>query len=369
MITIGLMSGTSLDGVDAVAVRFESSRQCEVLGATHIEMPTDFRTQLMQLATGTCETEIEVMGDAGVTLARLYAQAVHTLLKQLHLTAHDIAAIGAHGQTIRHRPERHFTIQLNQPAHLAEYTGIDVIADFRARDVAAGGEGAPLVPAFHQAVFAQATPTAIVNIGGIANVTLLPARDDLQTPILGFDTGPGNMLLDAWCTQHLQQNYDHEGRWARSGQLHVQLLEKALKDPYFDHPIPKSTGREYFSEQWLQTLLNSLPHPVAPADIANTLTELTSRSIADALKHYAADVHQLVVCGGGAFNCFLLERLQVALPHVQIQSSSDFGLDPLSVEGAAFAWLAQAFLNRQPGNLASVTHAKGPRILGALYPH
>lgn len=370
MITIGVMSGTSLDGADAVAVDFRDDGTIACLGSAGVPMPPELGAELLALAVGT-DNEIERMGDASVALAKLYARAVDELLAAAGLRRADVAALGVHGQTVRHRPERGFTLQLNHPALVAELTGIDVVADLRSRDVAAGGEGAPLVPAFHAAVFSGDRPTAVLNVGGIANFTLLPAADDAAGTVLGFDCGPGNMLLDHWMRTARGLPYDAEGAFARSGAVDEALLEAMLAGPYFARPIPKSTGRELFSPAWLAAHLGGVSRD--PRDVAATLTELTARSAAEALMRWAPETETLLICGGGALNPFLRERLAAALRALgsrigRVDDTSARGLDPMAVEGAAFAWLAHAFLTRRPGNLPAVTRAAGPRILGALYP-
>lgn len=378
MITIGIMSGTSLDGVDAVALRFTRAASVqeetfETLGRASLEIPQRLRDELRALATGTTH-EIERMGDASVALADLYTSVTEKLLSSCRLDRHDVAALGIHGQTIRHRPERGFTVQLNHPARVAEKIGIPVIADFRSRDVAAGGEGAPLVPAFHAHVFATAEPRAVLNIGGIANLTLLPGKAE-KGLVLGFDTGPGNMLLDHWMHVKFGVNLDRNGTVAASGHVLPKLLAAFLDEPYFAASFPKSTGRERFSPEWLDKKL-ALTGTVnaAPNDVAATLVELTAHSIASALQASHPQCKRLFVCGGGTLNPYLMTRLRSALwglpefSTLPVEDSSVAGIDPMAVEGAAFAWLARSFLAGEPGNLPTVTRATGPRILGALYP-
>ena len=301
---IGLMSGTSVDGVDAVLADFREAR-VNTLGHVHVPFKPELRAQLQALMQSGAD-EIERAGDASVALARAYADAVAQLLAKTNLAAKDIAAIGAHGQTIRHRPERGFTTQLNAPAHLSELTGIAVVADFRSRDVAAGGQGAPLVPAFHAAVFQGDAPRALVNIGGIANVTLLPARGSTE-PVRGFDTGPGNTLLDAWCERHTGKAFDESGAWSANGRVDASLLTRLLADPYFAQPAPKSTGREHFNAAWLDAMLAADGRALAAVDVQATLVALTANSINDALRAHA--VASCFVCGGGVFNGPLLQAL------------------------------------------------------------
>ena len=362
---LGLMSGTSLDGVDAVLADLGSSA-IRVLGHCSIPFSGPLKTELLALnAAG--DNELHRAALAGNGLARTYADAVHALLLQCHTSADQVKAIGVHGQTVRHRPQEFdgtgYTLQLNQPALLAELTGIDVVADFRSRDVAAGGQGAPLVPLFHQALFAANGPfTAILNIGGISNLSVLGSD-----ALLGFDCGPGNALLDAWCLAHTGQPFDDAGHWAASGAVHADLLAKLQGTPYFEKQAPKSTGRDLFNAPWLHQHLAYFP-PIPVADVQSTLTELTAWCCADSVLRYAPQCSLLIVCGGGALNHELIRRLQRKLAHCVVESSQEHGLPPLQVEAAAFAWLAQQTWHRKPGNHPSVTGARGARILGAIYP-
>lgn len=369
-ITIGLMSGTSLDGTDAVAMHF-SPQGMKRLGHVYLPFSTELRAELAAL-TLPGENEIERMGDASVKLVKNYAEAVKTLLARTALSPADIAAVGVHGQTIRHRPERGFTLQLNHPALLAELVGIDVVADFRSRDVAAGGEGAPLVPAFHAECFTGRVPRVILNLGGIANISVLPAKSS-SAPltgalggVVGGDTGPANMLLDTWIEQCCGLPYDKDGALAGSGRVDDALLTDLLDEPYFALDFPKSTGRELFSPAWL--FEKTKRHAsLTPEDTARTLVELTAVTVTDAVARLAPDARELVLCGGGSFNPTLVNALRVRFPG-QVFDTRHLGVDPMEVEAAAFAWLASRFLRREPGNLAAVTHAAGPRVLGALYP-
>lgn len=372
LVAIGLMSGTSLDGVDAVAVRFFPNGAMKMLGASHVPMPRALKADLLALAQGGCPDEIERMGPAAQALVRCYADAVQRLLTDLQLAPEDIAALGAHGQTIRHHPQTGFTLQLNDPARLAELTGIDVIADFRTRDVAAGGEGAPLVPAFHARAFAAEKPRAVLNIGGIANATWIPGAADLKTkPVLGCDTGPGNMLMDGFMRRTSGAPYDENGALAAQGQEQPALLAKCLQDPFFARDLPKSTGREDFSDDWLAQKLQGFER-LPPADVMATLCALTAESAAGMIARTGPETNAVLVCGGGALNPVLMARLKKALqkrlPACSLASTSAAGIDPMAVEGAAFAWLAKAFLTDEPGNLPAVTRAAGPRRLGAYYP-
>jgi len=359
---IGLMSGTSLDGVDGVLADF-SGRGMRTLHAAFTPFPAALRAELMALQASS-ENELEREALAANGLARCYADCVQALLP---FAPHPVRAVAAHGQTIRHRPELGFTRQTNNPALLAELTGIDVIADFRSRDVAAGGQGAPLVPAFHQARFGKRDALrVVVNIGGIGNISVLHGDGRVG----GYDTGPGNVLMDLWSARHLGQPYDADGAWAASGTVDLELLALLLDEPYFDQPPPKSTGRDLFHQQWLDKKLARRPG-LAPADVQATLTRLTAVSIARAieLETRAQAAQAVYVCGGGAYNSVLLRELHEALGGATpVESTEQLGVAPNRVEALAFAWLGYQFTRRQPGNLASVTGAAGPRILGALYP-
>jgi anhydro-N-acetylmuramic acid kinase len=305
---------------------------------------------------------------AGNALARTYAVAVAQVVRKCGIEPDAVRAIGAHGQTVRHRPQEFdgtgYTIQLNQPALLAELTGIDVVADFRSRDVAAGGQGAPLVPPFHQAFFGDRDHTAILNLGGIANLTILFAEGVGQT--YGYDCGPGNALMDAWCARHLARPYDEDGLWARGGRVIEPLLQHLLTEPFFAKPPPKSTGRDLFHEVWLDAHLTHFPE-VGPQDVQSTLTELTAIVAATGLRQSAPECATLIVCGGGALNIYLMERLRHAMQKCHVASSEAFGLPPLQVEALAFAWLAKKTLAGLTGNSPYVTGATGQRILGATY--
>jgi anhydro-N-acetylmuramic acid kinase len=366
---IGLMSGTSLDGADGVLVDF-SGKKLEVLAAASAPFTDEFRLELLALNSPS-DNELHRAARAANELAAVYAGVVAELLAQAGPV--QIAAIGAHGQTVRHQPQRisaaaagtGYTLQLNNPALLAELSGLAVAADFRSRDVAAGGQGAPLVPAFHAGVFGRAGETvAVLNLGGISNISVLPAN---AGPVLGFDCGPGNALMDAWCQRHRGRPYDAGGAWAASGKLLPALLESLLDDPYFSLAPPKSTGRDLFSLDWLAGKLASFAD--APAeDVQNTLTEFTARACIASIEAYGQGATELIVCGGGAFNGHLLQRLQAGLPALKVSTSDAHGLPALQVEAAAFAWLARQCLRRLPGNLPAVTGAAGPRVLGAIYP-
>lgn len=370
--TLGLMSGTSMDGADGVMVDF-SGPQPRVVASASEAFPPEFRAELLALNTAG-ENELHRAAVAGNALAALYAKVVAALLttaERQGIAAGQVLAIGAHGQTVRHQPQTTatgpgYTLQLNNPALLAELTGIPVVADFRSRDVAAGGQGAPLVPAFHHGVFGRADATvAVLNIGGISNLSVLPSQPD--APVLGFDCGPGNALMDAWCLQNTQQAFDAGGAWAATGRLLPALLSALMDEPYFAQPIPKSTGRDLFSLTWLAAKLAPF-QAERPEDIQYTLTEFTAKACITGASSYANDSESLIVCGGGAFNTHLLSRLQAGLPQMKVSTSDAHGLPPLEVEAAAFAWLARQTLKGLTGNIPSVTGARGPRVLGAIYP-
>ena len=376
---IGLMSGTSLDGVDAALVEFLddpetpaqknpeqiASQHCKVLHTFNFPYSSALRSELLALHDSG-NNELERGALIANQLSTLYAQAVNQLLSMAGITPSQVSAIGCHGQTIRHRPELGFTLQIGNSSLLAELTGITVIGDFRSRDIAAGGQGAPLVPAFHQAVFGHPTLNRVlINIGGIANLSYLPANGEIR----GFDSGPGNMLMDAWAERHLGKRYDESGNWAANGQVIPDLLERLLAEPFFTQVPPKSTGRDLFSLSWLEQYLQS---HYQPADVQRTLLELTAASIADAVRQYcqsdaAGMPDEIYLCGGGAYNSALFQCLRRLLQPVNIYMSDALGISVSWVEATAFAWLAKQTLHRLPGNLPAVTGAKGSRILGAVY--
>ena len=356
------MSGTSLDGVDAVLADFAAPSRPHQLGEIHLPFESALRESLLHLSLGGAEDELEQAGRAGVALAKVYANAARLAQQAAKVMPADVLAIGCHGQTVRHRPEQGFTVQLGNPALLAELTGVLVVTDFRSRDIAAGGQGAPLVPAFHRAVFHAANADrVIVNIGGIANLTYLPRTGE----VAGFDCGPGNVLMDVWISRHLGENYDSDGEWARTGKLLPDLLQAFCKDPYFHQSPPKSTGRERFNLGWLESLdLNGL----RPEDVQRTLLELTVTGIADAIKSHCCFAQQVFLCGGGACNGALLEALRNAMPELEISTTASLGIPVMNVEALAFAWLARQTLHHKHGNLPAVTGARHAAVLGAIYP-
>jgi anhydro-N-acetylmuramic acid kinase len=363
------MSGTSLDGVDGVLVDFSAQRP-QVLGFASLPFTDSLKAEFLALNVSGAD-ELHRAALAGNALARLYADVVALLLSQCSVPASAVRAVGAHGQTVRHQPQEFdgtgYTLQINQPALVAELCGIAVVADFRSRDIAAGGQGAPLVPPFHAAFFGQGgAPVAVLNIGGISNITLLNPSSGVD--VLGFDCGPGNALMDGWCFAHTGQPFDDRGQWAASGQVHPRLLAQLLSEPFFAAKPPKSTGRDLFNRRWLDAHLARLAEILPPQDVQATLTELTAQACAQSLLRYAPGCESLIVCGGGALNSYLMQRLAVALGSKVVQSSENFGLPPLQVEATAFAWLARQTVLGKTGSLKSVTGARGARILGAIYP-
>jgi anhydro-N-acetylmuramic acid kinase len=368
---VGLMSGTSLDGVDGVLADWSHPRP-RVLAHAHQPFSPAWRAELLALnAAG--HDELHRAALAANEVSRRYADVVHQLLRACGLEAKDVSALGAHGQTVRHRPQDFdgtgYTLQLINGALLAELTGIGTVCDLRSRDVAAGGQGAPLVPAFHAGLFGRAGQhVAVLNLGGIANLTLLPADGSVS----GFDCGPGNALMDGWCERHTGQAFDDGGRWAAGGQVDTGLLQRLLQEPFFAKAPPKSTGRDLLHLSWVEQALQSEPpdarHGRTPQDVQATLAELTARCAATELHRHAPLTAELLVCGGGAFNRHLMQRLEALLPGVAIASTAAQGVPPDQVEALAFTWLAHACTQRLPGNLPAVTGARGPRVLGAWYP-
>jgi len=366
---IGLMSGTSADSIDAALVDFSHDR-CQLLG-THSSDISDLKSEIHALAQPG-DNEIQRLGQLDRELGIRFAETVKQLLRQQQLTNTAIRAIGSHGQTIRHRPPsleggHAFSLQVGDPNTIAGHTGITTVADFRRRDIALGGHGAPLVPAFHQAVFHQpGVRRAIINIGGIANITLLEKSD--ETPMQGYDTGPGNGLMDAWTLTHLQQPYDAEGNWSRQGKTLPALLEQLLSTPYLALPPPKSTGRELFNLDWLNGQLGTLNQPFEPADVQATLLDFTAQTIATAIKRHSEEPLDVFLCGGGAHNRALVEKLSALLDPIQVATTDNIGVPVDWVEAIAFAWLAQQTLEGKPGNAPAVTGARTAAILGAIYP-
>lgn len=357
---VGLMSGTSLDGVDAVLVDFSGATP-HFLASQFLPFAAELRQELLAL-NQPAPDELHRCMLAGNRLADAYAEATRALLAQIKFPATSVRAIGCHGQTLRHRPECGYTVQIGNAARLAELSDISVINDFRSRDIAAGGQGAPLVPAFHDRILRHPEiHRVIVNIGGIANLTDLPPGGNTS----GFDCGPGNLLLDAWHQTHNDQPYDEDGRWAASGQVLPALLTRLLAEPYFALPPPKSTGRDLFNPDWLQQHLTGMETPV---DVQSTLLELTCRGIADAIRQRCGGATEIYLCGGGARNSALRNRLSELLPACRVDTTAALNVDPDFLEALAFAWLAQQTLQGQAGNLPAVTGARHPCILGAIHP-
>ncbi len=364
---LGLISGTSADGIDAALVRFDGdathARPELAFGRTYPWDPA-LRARLVELGQRTAMLTLDEVGELDVRIGRAFAQAAKAAIEASGVATADIAAIGSHGQTLRHRAhgEIPFTLQLGDPSTIAERCGLRVVADFRRRDVAAGGHGAPLVPAFHAATLhSDAEDRAALNLGGIANFTLLPANGAVH----GFDTGPANGLMDAWCLRHSGQAYDTGGGFAAQGRIDEALLARLLDEPWFALPPPKSTGRDQFHLAWMESKLRG---DEAPADVQATLLALSVRTIADALRAAQPHTQRVIACGGGVHNPLLMAALAAAMPGSVVESSAMHGLDPDFVEAMAFAWLARETLAGRPGNLPAVTGAAGPRVLGAIYP-
>jgi len=371
---MGMMSGTSLDGVDGVIAQIEPSGQLRVLAHSFVPFAPDFRNSLMQL-NESGDNELHRAALAGNTISRHYAQAADDLLSQTKLSPEHITALGAHGQTVRHRPLEFdgdtalqqtavgYTIQLINPSLLAELTGIDVVCDFRNRDLAAGGQGAPLVPAFHQGVFGKSDATvAVLNIGGIANLSVLYPDGSA----LGWDCGPGNALMDFWCATHTGKPFDDNGAWSSTGIISPHLLTILMAEPFLQRTPPKSTGRDLFNPTWLHARIPS--NTFLPQDVQATLTEFTAMACAHDVQRHTPEACELILCGGGALNGQLMQRLAHHLPGIPVVCSEERGLPPLQVEAAAFAWLAAKTMRRETSSLPSVTGAQGARVLGAIYP-
>ncbi len=362
---LGLMSGTSADGIDAALVQFPDTGGCRLLHGHTFEWTAEIRAELVALGQGNEPASLDALGQLDAQVGIAFAEAANQLLQQAGIDRAQVRAIGSHGQTIRHRPASvpAFTWQIGDANRIAELTGITTVADFRRRDVAAGGQGAPLMPAFHLAMLGSSDEDrAVLNLGGIANLSLL-ARDG---SLRGFDTGPANALLDGWCQRHLGHAFDADGAFAASGQINEALLARLLAEPWFALPPPKSTGREQFHLDWVQARLGE--QALAPADVQATLLELTAATVADALLAHLPGVKRLLVCGGGVRNPALLRRIGARLPEVTVASSAKHGLDPDFMEALGFAWLAHETLAGRPGNLPAVTGARGLRVLGAVYP-
>lgn len=360
---IGLMSGTSVDSIDTALVSI-SNNKVKVLAYSEYPVTSALRNKIEELCLPGPD-EIDHMGELDRQLGLLFAEATLDLLAKQSVPASAIRAIGSHGQTIRHRPNLPypFTLQIGDPSTIAFQTGITTVAHFRAKDIAGGGQGAPLTPTFHNAQFSTEKPRVVLNMGGIANISRLSSA---KTHLLGFDTGPANTLMDAWIKQHCQQNYDQQGNWAKSGHLHTNLLSAMLAHPYFEKAAPKSTGREEFSIRWLNDILSRM-EPIAAHDVQRTLCEFTALTISQAMTRFAPECTEIILCGGGSKNSFLVERLQALLPEHRFDTTDSHGIPVDAVEAAAFAWLAHRTLHSLTGNCASVTGARHDLILGGIY--
>lgn len=357
---IGLMSGTSLDGVDAVLMDFSEGRH-RLVDESFLPFEDALRSQLLRMHESRFD-ELHEAALLGNKLAHTYATATKGLLRKSGLPPAEVQALGCHGQTIRHRPDAGYTTQLGSGALLAELSGVTVVCDFRSRDIAAGGQGAPLVPSFHQAVFAHpSTHRVVVNLGGIANLTDLPPSGRVR----GFDTGPANLLMDAWAQRHIGSAYDKDGAWAKSGNVLTPLLDALLGHEFFSRKPPKSTGRDLFNLGWLEARLAG---GESAADVQATLLALTAESIARDIRNHCKGAREIYCCGGGADNAALIDAIRTALPGLRVASTAEIGIGPDWVEACAFAWLARQALHLRPGNLATVTGAIGARVLGAIYP-
>lgn len=358
---LGLISGTSADGIDAALVRFAPS--IEVVASSVTPYPGDLRERLLALTAPNAAIPLDLLGALDVEVGECFAAAALELLDRSGIAASNVRAIGSHGQTIRHRPlgAYPFSMQIGDASVIAERTGICTVADFRRADVAAGGQGAPLAPALHAAIFKQFAPCAVLNLGGIANLSLISGDGH----VLGFDTGPANCLLDAWHARHHGSACDRNGAWASSGTLNQPLLEAFVQDPYFTLEPPKSSGREYFNLAWVDGYLAG--RDIDASNVQRTLLALSARTIVDALHRHAPDTCQIFACGGGVHNTALMQALKAALAPAKFASTTAIGVDPDYVEAALLAWLAQERLAGRPGNLPSVTGARGPRLLGAIH--
>jgi anhydro-N-acetylmuramic acid kinase len=363
-IYVGLMSGTSMDGVDAALVDFTADTPR--LLAFHSEpYPAPLRKRLLQLVQG-ADDELARAAQLDVDLGHIFARAALAVVDKGGVRKRGVVAIGSHGQTVRHFPKIGSSLQIGDPNIIATTTGITTVADFRRRDMSVGGQGAPLAPAFHEILFrVRGRKRVVLNLGGIANITLLPRS--ASEAVTGFDTGPGNTLMDRWAERHLRQPMDTDGRWAASGEVDERLLSRMLRDRYFRMAPPKSTGTEYFSTQWLEDQLARENRHIPHQNVQATLCELTARTVADAIRQHAPDADDVLVCGGGAYNLALMFRLQVLLGEIPVRSTEDFGIGPTRIEAMTFAWLARQTMRAQPGNLPSVTGAESRVVLGGVY--
>lgn len=363
---IGLMSGTSIDAVDCVLA--ELSESMKVIDFINVDIPAKLKQDILALCQENGDNQIKKLGETDVALGKLFASSVISLLEKNHLSSDQVQAVGSHGQTVRHQPpgqtDNPFSLQIADPNTIATLTGITTVADFRRKDIALGGQGAPLLPAFHHEIFKSSeTNRIILNIGGMANITLLP-KDEPK--ITGFDTGPGNILLDTWVQDNLNQNYDNNGDWAAAGQSNSELLEFMLDDPYFSTPPPKSTGRETFNKQWIDKVLSAYAKEISSQDVQATLSELTAISIADEIKKLIK-TGDVIVCGGGVKNKPLMHKLEMQLDSFKVSSSNDYGIDSDALEAFAFAWFAKKTLERKTTDLTSITGSSRPHVMGGIY--
>ncbi len=364
---VGLMSGTSMDGIDAALIEFDQ-QQIKLRASYSQPIPPALKHKLQLLSLDAAEASIDMLGEADTELGQLFATATLQLLHSANTDPSAVTAIGCHGQTIRHRPDlqHRFSLQIGDANQITHLTGISTVNDFRRRDIAAGGEGAPLAPAFHQQVFSSPKENrAVLNIGGICNLTYLPGHKN--DTCSGFDCGPGNALMDAWIQLHKQQAYDKSGQWAASSSADPALLQQLMSDPFLQLAPPKSTGKEHYHLNWLQLQLAGLAK-LDTAQVQATLCQFTCESVAMALEQHLPAVERLIVCGGGVHNSLLFDSLQQRLPDICIESSAQHGIDPDWVEAMAFAWLARQTLLGLPGNLPAVTGANQPLVLGAIHP-
>lgn len=361
---IGLMSGTSADAIDAALVDLTATPI--LLGSCTHPIPPFLKHQIHSLCLPG-NNEIDRMGLLDNDLGKRFAACALEVINKTGVDKNEVVAIGSHGQTIRHRPPGTsgdaFTLQIGNPNVIAELTSITTVADFRRRDMAAGGQGAPLVPAFHHAIFSSRASKAVINVGGMANITWLPTTGN----VVGFDTGPGNVLMDLWIGKHLGVSYDKDGAWAATGTFIPELLSSMLSDPFFQQPFPKSTGREHFHQEWLEKHLSVLPATLKPEDVQATLLELTAATIVGSIASIGGDIEEVLVCGGGAFNRTFINKLQLSLPNLSVVTTNAYGIDPQWIEAMAFAWLAKQTINHKPGNLCAVTGARREVILGGIY--
>ncbi len=363
---IGLMSGTSMDAVDCVLI--DLSEPINVIDFVNVDIPTKLKQDIIDLCQEHGDNQIKKLGETDVELGKLFASAVISILEKNQIDASQIQAIGSHGQTVRHQPpgknDKAFTIQIADPNTIAALTEITTVADFRRKDMALGGQGAPLLPVFHQEIFKSTEiDRVILNIGGIANITLL-RKDD--THIMGFDTGPGNILLDSWIQKNLNQHFDEDGKWAATGKSNLELLTFMLEDSFFSSPPPKSTGREYFNSLWIDKIIADYAKDISPQDVQATLIELTAISIAQAIKDLL-DTGEVIVCGGGTKNTKLIQSLANQLESFKISNSDDYGIDSNALEAIAFAWFANKTLNRQALEFTTITGSSRPHVMGGIY--